>query len=98
MRTDASSANRIVAPTSAARALIAGYSSRFHRATRSGSCFHDRYNGRCADMPSFFSTRPTVTSETSLPNVFLIKSRIKARVHNASPKPWVRGSFPLIMV
>ena len=79
MRTDASSANRIVAPTSAARALIAGYSSRFHRATRSGSCFQDRYNGRCADIPSLVSIRPTVTSETSFPNFFLIKSLIKAR-------------------
>ena len=42
-----------------------------HRSTRSGSCFHDRYNGRCADIPSFLSIRPTVTSPPILTERFL---------------------------
>jgi hypothetical protein len=80
------------------RALIAGYSSRFHFFTRCGSCFHDRYNGRRADIPSFLSICPTVASETSLAKAFLIKSLIRARVHNAIPELYVRGSFSLILV
>lgn len=52
-----------------------------------GSGFQDRYRGRCGDMPNFFRIRPTVTSETHVVKLCLIKSLIKLRVHNAMPNP-----------